>query len=295
MSRAKNTFLLDLSKLEAVKKTYKMNDSDLSIAVGKSRSWMCSIKKRANSNGCVQVPESMAQKIADELTCTLQDIRGENTLQGKRHEKEAWNPIFFDHEAAARGRLEKLLPENAQYLDALLAFLEKEDDGRKDDLMAYIHEYENMDRKKISISADQWWKFIYVYKLSEALILYSEVCTTDQIYDRYYKKIEDISENSLFEKREVKIRFMESVLKNATDDLLDLSRHSIPWDQRLKEKSKQTIREKVLYDCAEILVDYAEQSGSLVELNNYVDQLRSEMNLNRVYFRFLSDKEKTKS
>ena len=158
-------------------KQAKYNDSTLSEAIGKNRTWLHDIRNRKPP----AISEFDANLLAEKLNCTIQDIG----VDGKN---EAWNPVVIDHVAAVNGRLEKLLPKDAALIDDLLKYLEFASHEQKDALLEYVNRSPSMAYPEPIPDNTQWWKVVYISVLCDKLIQQLDVCSSDDLLDRYRKQ-----------------------------------------------------------------------------------------------------------
>lgn len=270
---------LHWDKIDALCKERNISYSGLSLRVGKSRGWLYTVKKRADG---AKVSLADAQRIAFELNCGIHDI-------GSNFE----SPAVFDFEAKARGKLDELLPENARLTADLLEFLASATEQEKNDLNSYIEE-KRFIRNKIEVPYDQWWKVLYMLKVSEVALSHLDShCPTAYIFNRYRVKLNEskISFTSAVDLQK-RIQCLETILQEVTnastvDDILTklVTKNERPLN-RIKD-DMMTLHELVLHNCAEILVKHFDALDPDCEA--YLQYLKSGIDLRRFYLNLLAD------
>jgi len=175
-------FFIDLKKLQQLQEKRGINDSRLSEAIGKSRSWFCSLKKKAEP----KIDISQANLIANLLNCAIQDF-------GDESKNKLFNPVVFDYEEDAKRLFNELLPQNAELITAFLRFLKLADIEQKRTLRVYVSNLKHNKNQGLFPLDDQWWKALFISnfipKLSDFLLKNLELCSASNLFDDYNKAV----------------------------------------------------------------------------------------------------------
>ena len=222
MENRRSTFLLDEAKLKEQQEKNGISDSALSMNIGKSRTWLSKVKK----NG-LRVKISDVQALAEKLACSIQDL-GEN-LEGRR-----WNPVGFHYEEEAIDRLNKMLPQDAELIARTLRFLQGASQEQKDDLAVYISDSKWMAKRSEIPACDQWWKVLYISSLSEVLVQKLDVCSENDLFDRYkvsYRK-------ALKKEKERQREKLENEKEEIRKELIEKGKSEGKADKAIEERAK---------------------------------------------------------
>lgn len=206
MTSRRSCFILDKQKVDALQTKRNLSDSAISLRIKKHRGWLGRVK-----NTSCRIKMSDAKLIAEQLSCTLQEI-------GADVETGTWNPVGFDYEREARGRLESMLPQDAEIAARVLRFLQGATQEQRDDLVVHISDAKMLAKRPLMLASEQWWKVLYISKLCEILVQKLDVCSENDLLDCYKVAYKKKLEKEKEKKRSELKKEMESTMQKLIDE-----------------------------------------------------------------------------
>lgn len=167
----------DIERIEARINELNYTDSAISKLIGRSRGWLWSVKNRIhNSSIPFKIRANDAEKLAETLGCTLQDL-GVTPF---------FNPVIIDYKTKARENFNFLLEKHAKQIADVLDFIKGASPTELKDLEVFVG-------RKLSGTAPkgkrpalgpQWWKGLYLELLFDEILQQITFCDDRELKNR---------------------------------------------------------------------------------------------------------------
>lgn len=243
MISPQNEFYVDIARLDGLMKKKGLSDCDLSKGIGKSRSWLNSVRKRADANRIVRIERRTATEIARILECLIQDFEAEQS-------NYLVEPMDIEYERAAQDRLKMLLEQNPEYAADLLEYAVKADLEERGFLLSALRLLSAEKQSKTNDAYDKWFQYLLVTQIGKAIASQLAAATESQLRREYLQAKED---------------------KKDYDEMREaLKRILLPKIQKITRNFEWDCTEEVLEGCTDFLFKYFEVSSpgvnAIVEL-----------------------------
>lgn len=171
----KNIFYADLSKIYERAKAKPISCVQLSLNIGKCRSWLSSLKnkRRKREQNLVIIRMEDARAIARELGCNVQDIQNE---EAERHVIE---PMLFDYNSKAKDIFRNLMDDDAELTEEILQMLAEIPKEQRKEVLPVLRMAQNKANRERS--DESWWRVLFYVELGRVLLTSIDCCTVEQL------------------------------------------------------------------------------------------------------------------
>lgn len=169
----KNIFYADLSKIYERAKAKPISCVQLSLNIGKCRSWLSSLKnkRRKKEQNLVIIRMEDARAIARELGCNVQDIQNE---EAERHVIE---PMLFDYNSKAKDIFRNLMDDDAELTEEILQMLAEIPKEQRKEVLPVLRMAQNKANRERS--DESWWRVLFYVELGRVLLTSIDCCTVE--------------------------------------------------------------------------------------------------------------------
>lgn len=171
----RNKFFADLSKIYERAKAKPISCAKLSLSIGKSRSWLSSLKKegRKKEQNLVIIREEDARAIARVLGCNVQDIQNEES------KGQVIEPMLFDYNSKAKDIFRNLMDDDAELTEEILQMLAEIPKEQRKEVLPVLKMAQNKANRG---GADEsWWRVLFYVELGRVLLTSADCCTVEQL------------------------------------------------------------------------------------------------------------------
>lgn len=171
----RNKFFADLSKIYERAKAKPISCAKLSLSIGKSRSWLSSLKKegRKKEQNLVIIREEDARAIARVLGCNVQDIQNEES------KGQVIEPMLFDYNRRSVDFLKKLMGDDAAFTEEVLQMLAEIPKEQRKEVLPVLKMAQNKANRERS--DESWWRVLFYVELGRVLLTSIDCCTVEQL------------------------------------------------------------------------------------------------------------------
>ena len=171
----RNIFYADLSKIYEKTKAKPISCAQLSLNIGKCRSWLSSLKnkRQKKEQNLVIIRMEDARAIARELGCSVQDIQNEES------EGQVIEPMLFDYNRRSVDFLKKLMGDDAAFTEEVLQMLAEIPKEQRKEVLPVLKMAQNKANR--GWADESWWRVLFYVELGRVLLTSADCCTVEQL------------------------------------------------------------------------------------------------------------------